>query len=187
MNRMHGRYQISNEDYVYVLSALILEPLRWNSRFGWRPYTEKEKLAHLVFWREIGRRMGIRELPVTLAETERFNVDYERERFRYAGSNRVVAEATMRVFLAWYPAPLRPLVRLFICSLLESRVLQAFDYREPPAPVRGLVLGALGLRARLLRHLPRRRRPHLLTLSATRTYPSGYSVQELGVLAPRQD
>jgi hypothetical protein len=183
MNRMHGRYQISNEDYLYVLSALVMEPLRWNSRFGWRPYVEQEKLAHFKFWREVGRRMGIRDLPETLAEAERFNLDYERQRFRYADSNRVVADATMGIFLAWYPPPLRPLVRLFICSLLDSAVLDAFGYRDPPVVARGLVLGALRLRGRLLRRFPRRRRPHLLTFSRTRTYPSGYRVHELGVLA----
>ena len=186
MNRMHGRYEIANEDYLYVLSALMMEPLRWNTRFGWRRYVEKEKVAHFKFWREIGRRMGIRDLPETLAEAERFNVDYEREQFRFAHSNRVVADATMRIFLSWYPPPLRPLVALFICSLLDRPVLDAFHYRLPPPLVRGIVLGALGLRARLLRHLPRRRRAHLLTSSRTRTYPSGYRVQELGVLPGRE-
>ncbi|HZQ02991.1 MAG TPA: hypothetical protein VFA88_03130 [Gaiellaceae bacterium] len=40
MNRIHGRFAIANEDYLYVLSAMVLEPLRWNERFGWRPMVE---------------------------------------------------------------------------------------------------------------------------------------------------
>ena len=37
MNRIHGRFEISNEDFVYVLSSFVFEPIRWNARFGWRP------------------------------------------------------------------------------------------------------------------------------------------------------
>ena len=33
MNQIHGRFEIANEDYLYVLSAMVLEPLRWNERF----------------------------------------------------------------------------------------------------------------------------------------------------------
>jgi ER-bound oxygenase mpaB/B'/Rubber oxygenase, catalytic domain len=186
MNRMHGRYDIANDDYTYVLSALILEPLRWNDRFGWRPYTVNERLAHFNFWCAIGRRMGIRDLPESLDELERFNVAYERDRFRYADSNRAVADATLRVFERWYPAPLRPLVRLAVRSLLDDAVLDAFGYRRPSHAARGLVFGALRLRARALRLGPRRRKPHLITRDdRIRSYPSGYRTEQLGVSPPR--
>ena len=45
MNRIHGRFEISNEDFLYVLSSFVFEPIRWNARFGWRPLIETEKLA----------------------------------------------------------------------------------------------------------------------------------------------
>ena len=57
MNQIHGRFEIANEDYLYVLSAMVLEPQRWNARFGWRALIETERLAFFHFWREIGHRM----------------------------------------------------------------------------------------------------------------------------------
>ena len=66
MNRIHGRFEISNEDFLYVLSSFVFEPIRWNARFGWRPLIETEKLATFEYWREVGRRMAIREIPETL-------------------------------------------------------------------------------------------------------------------------
>jgi hypothetical protein len=181
MNRMHGRFEIANEDYLYVLSALVLEPLRWNGRFGWRPYSPNERLAHLHFWSAIGRRMAIRHIPETLEEMERFSLGYERRTFRYAESNRAVADATLGVFLRWYPRPFRPLVGIFVRSLLDGAVLDAFHYRRPSRWSRRLVFGALRLRAALIRGLPRRRRPHLITEGRSRSYPSGYRIAELGV------
>ena len=78
MNRIHGRFEISNEDFLYVLSSFVFEPIRWNARFGWRPLIEAEKLATFEFWREIGRRMAIKEIPESYAELERYNEEYER-------------------------------------------------------------------------------------------------------------
>jgi len=37
MNRIHGAYAICNEDFLYVLSTFVAEPIRWLERYGWRP------------------------------------------------------------------------------------------------------------------------------------------------------
>src|SRR5437667_11177622 len=78
MNQIHGRFAISNDDFLYVLSTFVFEPIRRNARFGWRPLSDHERLAYFHFWREVGRRMGIRAIPETYEAFERFNLDYER-------------------------------------------------------------------------------------------------------------
>ena len=100
---MHRRFEIANDDFLYVLSTMVFEPIRWNERFGWRPLVENERLATFHFWREVGRRMAITDIPEDFAEFERYNVEYERARFRYAESNQRVSEATRDMFLAWFP------------------------------------------------------------------------------------
>jgi hypothetical protein len=45
MNAIHSRLRIRNEDYLYALSTFVFEPIRWNSRFGWRQMTEIERLG----------------------------------------------------------------------------------------------------------------------------------------------
>src|SRR5919198_386208 len=95
MNQIHGRFPIANEHFLYVLSTFVFEPFRWNARFGWRPLLDVEKEATFRFWREVGRRMAIKDVPPTLAEFERFNVEFERDRFAYSDAGRRVADATM--------------------------------------------------------------------------------------------
>ena len=51
MNQQHARFQIANDDFLYVLSTFIFEPIRWNERFGWRPMCAQEKRAMFYFWR----------------------------------------------------------------------------------------------------------------------------------------
>jgi hypothetical protein len=54
MNQQHGRFAIASEDFLYVLSTFIYEPIRWNERFGWRPMSDTERLAYFYFWRGVG-------------------------------------------------------------------------------------------------------------------------------------
>jgi hypothetical protein len=180
MNQIHGRFTITNDDFLYVLSTFVFEPIRWNARFGWRPLCEQERLASFHFWREVGRRMNIHAIPATYGEFERFNLDYERTHFRYSDTNRRVGEATRDLFLGWFPRPFRSLITIFIYSLMDDRVIEAFGFPRPGRGARALLGGALALRARLLRLLPARRRPLLRTEGRPRSYPRGYRIEELG-------
>jgi hypothetical protein len=181
LNRMHGRYEIRNEDYLYVLATFVLVPLRWNRKYGWRRYTKQEELATLAYWRALGRRMNIREIPDSLEELERWSDQFERDNLRFSQGSRHVADDTLGLFLSWYPAPLRPLIRPAVLALLDDELLDAFGYRHPPAWLRrGLDL-ALRARARVVARLPRRATPRLLTRQRHRSYPGGYRLEELGV------
>jgi hypothetical protein len=179
MNRIHGRFAISNEDFLYVLSAVTFEPIRWNARFGWRPLLEVEKLATFCFWREVGRRMAIRDIPATYDEFERFNVEYERELFELTPEGRAVGVATRNLFLSWFRVPPR-LGAPFMHALMDPPLRRAMGFPDPPrALVRGVEL-ALQARARAVALLPPRRRPRLRTTRRVRSYPSGYTIDELG-------
>lgn len=181
LNRMHGRYTISDDDYLYVLSTMVLEPLRWNDKFGWRRSTEKERRAALTYWRELGRRMNIREIPDDLATLDTWSRQYEAANLRFTQSSRRVAEDTMSLFLSWYPGPMRWLVRVAILALLEDPLLEAFGYAKPPGWIRWTVEFGLRMRARIEAMLPRRTKPRLVTHEPMRTYPRGYRLEDLGV------
>ena len=184
LNRMHGRFPISNDDYLYVWSVILLEPIRWNRKWGWRPYTPKEIDAQLLYAHELARRMGIRDAPATIDETERWSRAYEAANFHFAESNRRVAGYTLDLYLSWYPGFMRPLVRAVTLALLDDELLAAFSYRPPPGWTRTLVDVALRMRALALRFLPRRRTPRLVTKERMRSYPHGYSLRDLGVSDP---
>jgi hypothetical protein len=181
INQIHGRFAISNEDFLYVLSTFVFEPNRWIARFGWRRMVEQERQSWFYFWREVGRRMNIKALPATRAEFEQYNRDYERAHFRYTEASHRVGIATRDMFLGWYlPRPLRRFGEPAVYALMDEPLLAAFGFPRPSPALRRLVEGALRLRGRLVRRLPERRRPHLHTAQRRRTYPRGYRLEELG-------
>lgn len=180
INWAHGHYRIANDEFLYVLSTLLYEPIRWIDRYGWRPTCRNERLGYYHFWRGVGTLMGIRDIPPSYEAFEAWARAYEDEAFRYHAANRRVGAATRDLFASWYPAPLAPLVRQAVYALLDDAMLEAFGFPRPLPGMRGLVDGALRLRGRLLRRLPPRREPCFFTHRPNRTHPQGYAIGALG-------
>jgi len=184
MNQIHGRFQVANEDFLYVLSTMVLEPIRWNARFGWRPLIANERLATFFFWREVGRMMDIKDIPDSYDALERFNVAFERDRFAPTVAGRRLAAAMIRMFVGKVPGLPLQLGERAIHALLDQPLLDALALPCPTKAERRAVEGAVKLRSRAVRLLPPRRRPHLRTEIRRRTYPRGFRVEELGPTAP---
>jgi hypothetical protein len=195
INRIHGQiperahgqlaggHAIANEDYLYVLTTFVFEPVRWNARYGWRPLTAHEKLASFHLWRRVGELMGIVDLPETYEDMEAFNVRFERERFRRTPASERLGQATLAIVTDRLPAipGLRALALHAVAALMDAPVREAMAFPEPHRAVATLVHALLRLRAQVLRHLwPPRREPFLVTRRKTPTYPGGYSLDTLG-------
>jgi mpaB/rubber oxygenase-like protein len=180
MNRLHRRFDIANDDFLYVLSTFVYEPIRWNERFGWRRLVEHERIAMFHYWCEVGRRMAIGQIPATFEELERYNEEYERANFRFAESNARVARASRDMFLAWFPGMPKRLGAHAIAALMDDRLREAIGFPRPPRALVRAVEEGLRARARASRMLPARRKPKLRTQLRHRTYPHGYAIEALG-------
>ncbi len=132
------------------------------------------------FWRAVGQRMNIKDIPERYDDFERFNVEYERRHYVFAESNRRVGEATREMFVSWFPRPLAPLTRAAIHALLDDPLIVAFGFPRPSPLMRRLVNATLRLRAKVLRVLPPRTTPRLRTAMRRGVYPRGYVIEQLG-------
>src|SRR5205823_6896238 len=106
-------------------------PIRWNANYGWRLMCEQERLGMFYFWREVGRRMNIQDLPAEYDAFEKFNLDYERSKFRYSDSNHRIGAATRDLFLSWSPRLMRFLVRPAIYAIMDDTLITAFGFPKP--------------------------------------------------------
>lgn len=181
MNAMHGRFKIDNADMLYVLSTFVCEPIRWLDRFGSRCMTAKEKRAWFLYYRALGARMGIKDVPENLDEIMGFNETYEAAHFRFADTNRRIAEKTRDLLLGFYlPRWLIWAGRPAVYAFLDRPLRESMGFPAAPDWLRRLLMAALSLRARVLRLLPARRKPRRLTRVPRPTYPDGYRIEELG-------
>ncbi|MBU7600782.1 DUF2236 domain-containing protein [Streptomyces sp. P38-E01] len=182
VNRMHRAYDISDDDMRYVLCTFVVVPVRWLESYGWRALTAHERTAVATVYRQLGKLMGIREVPEDYEGFARFLDEYETAHFGYDEGGRAVSDATLDLMASWYPKPLAPFARRAALALMDEPLLRAFDYRTPPGWLRRTARGALRLRGRAVRlALPPRRRPHYARQkSQIRGYPNGYALAELG-------
>ncbi|MEU4030456.1 oxygenase MpaB family protein [Streptomyces anulatus] len=181
INHMHRSYDISNDDMRYVLCTFVVTPKRWLDSFGWRRLCCHELGAFAAYYRTLGARMGIKDVPETYEDFERTLDAYEGEHFGWDEGGRRVSDATLALMGSWYPAALAPLVRGASLALLDDALLRAFRYPRPGPVARGVTRGALRLRARAVRLLPPRRTPHYARQNPEiKGYPNGYEIAELG-------
>jgi hypothetical protein len=180
MNELHGRWNLKNEDMLYVLSTFIFEPLRWSEQFGWRKPTQHERLANFYFWSEIGKRMNIKDIPETIEAFEAFNIAHEKKYFAYDEASRKIGLATIEVFLSWYPAVLRPLVHQGLLSFMDDALLNAMGFKKPHSFMIWLSKSALRLGGFILRFMPPRKKPFHYTELPTQTYGKTFKPEELG-------
>jgi len=212
-NQIHGFYadRISNDDMLYTLSQFMLEPARFCARFGWRAFTPHEREACFNYWRVLGERMGIRQIPTTVDELDAWNRAYEARAMRYSVTNQRVAEGSVLLFIKPYPRCVQPLLRRVIYALLDDRLTDAIGAPRQPAWLKGLVRGLLRARAALVRRLllPRRaavRRVNaapahgctfraryppfdypLVSYPYAKAHPDGYTIDGLGQLPATAD
>lgn len=182
MNAMHNHFSISNEDMCYVLSTFVLEPYRWVNKFGFREITVKERVAAHTLWSEIGRRMGIKDIPASFEALEQYNIAYERQHFAFSEGGRKVADATLHLFLSWYlPTFMIPWFKPLFYAVMDKPLLDAFQYPQPSAFLVKFVHGMMSVRKGIVRLLPGRKTPLLRTNRKVETYPDGYEIKDLGV------
>ncbi len=184
MNRIHSHFAISNDDYLYVLSTFVAEPIRWMARYGWRPLTPLEQDHLFRFWAVVGTRMGIAGIPPSLSELLERNSSVEVQHFRYAASNQRIADATLAMLLDDWPAPLRPIARRLLMGLLTAPVADSLGWSEAPSWVQRLVLMSLKLRSCLAAALAHRRPPGEARFYSDRPTPSYGRRFSLGQLGP---
>jgi len=183
MNRIHGHYAISNDDFVYVLSGFVAEPIRWLERYGWRPLSGPEQQALFRLWCHVGARMGISDLPGSLEALLELNSRVERTVFEAAASNRRVADATLAMLLSDWPTPLQPPLKRLLRGLLEPEVTQSLQWSPAPGWLREvlrLLLRGRSALANLAQRLRPPRRTRFYSEHPTPSYGPSFQLEQLG-------
>ena len=133
LNEIHGKYTISNEDFLYVLTIFIVEPVRWINRCGFRPLHRNEIEANHLKYMNIGIKMGIQHVPTTFDEAASYLDKYEERYMIYHPTNAKLAESTTALFLSKLPSFVHPIARQVMHSLCPPRLRKAMGFPEPSA------------------------------------------------------
>lgn len=155
VNWLHSRYKkvISNDEMLHTLSVFMIDPIRFIEKYEWRKLTQLEKVAKFVYWREIGLRMGIRDIPPTLEAFDEWVVAFEEHDMVFSENNRICMDTTVGLSLRTLPKFTHGFVKNVAAVFLEENVLRAVGWPDPPNWVKTFVFSILHIRAWMLRNL----------------------------------
>ncbi|CAA7271254.1 unnamed protein product [Cyclocybe aegerita] len=146
VNYLHSQYKISNDDYLYTLALFILQPAIWAKQYGWRPLSPMEEDAFFIYWKEIGKRMGIHDIPESVQALAAWSDQYEKQYMVRDKVNREVAEYTLEELLVAAPEALgiKSFGRRVAVCLMDDITREAMLYEKQPWYIYWLVNITMG-------------------------------------------
>ncbi|MGI5241728.1 oxygenase MpaB family protein [Dactylosporangium sp. CA-139066] len=180
LNDAHRGFDLDNGDSVYVLAALVVVPMRWLQRYGWRSPADHEREAAAAYYREVGRRMGVRDIPSGYAAFAEYLDAYEPEHLRHTPEAERIEHVTRDLLRGRIPGPLRGAADALIGALYDEPLRRAYAVPRPPLWARAGLHLTLRIRARALRFARPRAEPLFANGIRAKSYPDGYDLARVG-------
>eukprot|EP01080_Neovahlkampfia_damariscottae_P005866 gene5866-9694_t len=131
LNYIHSMYKIQPKDYLYTLSVFILEPIRWINKYGYRKAEKHEIESNFLFYKNLGKKMKIENIPNSYEEMDKWNKKFENDYMNFNQSNNDIGEATMKLLASKLPQFCYPVVKGAARSLMDDRLLESMNYVKP--------------------------------------------------------
>lgn len=182
LRRVHKGVPGTGEDFLYVLMTLLVIPIRWIERHGWRKPTDTETASAMAFYTELGKQMGLDAAPATFEEAGRFLDDYEDRNMAPSPEGAALLDATAEALAVRLPGRFKSKAPVVISLMMDKpMVVDALGLTRAPAWLQGAFNAALRVRALLTRFLPVSVAPSFTPgVSGSAVYPNGYQLHEIG-------
>ena len=180
VNAMHARWHFRDDDARWVLSTFVVPAVRIVERFGWRPLTDGEATALMTWYRELGVRLGVPDLPADLPAFRAETDAYEAEHLAPTEQGLRLLAATRDLLVEALPRPARPVLLAAAGELFEEPARSALGLHRPGPAVRRLTLAGLRLRAWRRRRRGPADTSWFVPGAPNTAYPDGYRLEDLG-------
>ncbi|WP_051471924.1 oxygenase MpaB family protein [Patulibacter minatonensis] len=139
LNEIHAQFPIRNDQSLYTLASLTFEAIRIPALLGADPLTQAEKDANFWFWRGVGARMHLTDMPESLDAFWSWMQVYEREHWAWSAGGAAVARAMIDDYAArWFPPELQRVGRELTLALMEDELLDVLHLKRPKARTRAV-------------------------------------------------
>ncbi|UJR29907.1 hypothetical protein I4U23_017455 [Adineta vaga] len=172
LNNIHGIFsnRTRNEDFVYVLCCFIVDTIRMIDVFGWRHLDEREKQALFTFYKKVGEKMNLEDLPRSLEESYSIVNNYTTNNIssNETEAGKVLTNSIHKLVQKWYGFLLpKSLIESLLNALLYVVGGENFHKKlglKQPSSISLYVIYFLAiLRRDFMYFMPPRTTPHRLS------------------------
>ncbi|CCQ17974.1 putative uncharacterized protein [Rhodococcus sp. AW25M09] len=137
LNHIHSHFPLRNDDSLYTLSTLALDPHQLTTALGRSPFTPTELDAQWHFWRAVAQGQKIENIPETRESMQRWRADYEEREYASSFEGRQVALSLIDDFArSALPRPLRRYATRIIAAICPPRLREVHGLPEPSRAIR---------------------------------------------------
>lgn len=137
LNEIHAHFPIRNDDSLYTLSTLALDPHQITSDLAHSPFTPKELEAQWLFWRAVAHLQELHDIPETRRALQGWARSYEQREFAPTIEGRAVARSLIDAFAERVlPKQLRPYADTIISAFCPQNLRDVHDLPVPSRPLR---------------------------------------------------
>lgn len=155
LNAIHAHFPLRDDDSIYTLATLALDPQRLTERHGVRLFSPAEQEAQWHFWRRVAVRQHLRGIPESREALATWARDYEDQEHAASEDGRAIARALVDAFgRRCLPAPLRPRAAQVIAAFCPASLRRVHDLPDPDLLTRLAVRAALRRYAAAVDRLP---------------------------------
>lgn len=136
LNQIHAHFPIRNDDSLYTLSTLALDPHQITSDLAHSPFTATELEAQWLFWRAVAELQGLEGLPETREALRRWARSYEQREYASSSEGRAVARSLIDAFAERVlPKRLRQHAAQIISAFCPPNLRHIHDLPHPSRPL----------------------------------------------------
>ncbi|GAA1749441.1 oxygenase MpaB family protein [Aeromicrobium alkaliterrae] len=185
LNRIHAHFPLRNEDSLYTLATLALDPEALTGRLGASLFTPTELESHWLFWRSVAELQHITDIPESRDELRTWAHAYEQREYDASHEGRGVADALVTAFgQRCLPRPIQRWDRHVVAALCPPELREVHGLPEPSAGIVPLVSRTLGTYARTVGPRPVPLDRSLVTSFGTARYGER-PIEDVGYQGPR--
>ncbi|KAF2074298.1 hypothetical protein CYY_004392 [Polysphondylium violaceum] len=167
LNKIHGLHAkvTRNVDFLFVLCCLAADACDFCESYGSRKIQYREQLAIWEFYKRVGARMLLKDIPNTLEDCRKFIECYteDNRQSRVNPDGGMLTEAFTKLVIHWYYALPEFVCRMAV-SVLIYQMSETFhrklDLAKPKPWEFALINGVLSIRKNVLKILPPRTVPY---------------------------
>lgn len=179
INEIHGRYNIPNAAFLWVLGNLIFVMDHWNRSIGWRRWTDVEREGWFNEHVRFGEALGLKEIPPTYAEFEEWWNAFDAACPTASDITRESFEKFLAQHVAARPDAIQRAMASVMMIGMDPEFRRCLGYPEPTAEQRQTARVSFQAAKAFADALPYR--PYVRSLRSSTLYPQGARVDEIGV------
>jgi len=192
LNKIHGLHvsKTRNVDFVFVLCCLVVDAIQFCDGYGWRRILQKEKQSIWEFYRRVGLRMELKDIPDTLEECFVFVEKYteDNKSARVTKDGEALTKVITDLVCEWYYLLPPPICRMGV-NVVLYQMGKTFHSKlglaKPSVFAFGIINSVLWLRQNLLKVTPPRIIPYKLSDVIMKTkYGCPVTMKNIPIIGP---